>query len=206
MFMHVPGRAELIKVEPSPRQLLWLDIEMTGPDDSTHDKLLHIVGVAGDFGFTEDAVYEGVAYYKWEDIQPLIKGNSEFWNRHPDLEERYKSLAETGIPIETIDAQLAEFIDIHFTEPAILAGNSVFEDRKWIKRHLPSVESLLDRRIVDVSTLKLCARGLWGVKFPKVESHDPLDDIRESRQELVALLRFLRCSPKDPLSFLPFQE
>lgn len=189
--MDLPLELGLAEASTSPDQLLWLDIEMTAAEDPETDKILHIAGVVGDFGFTEHAVYEALVYYRWEEIEPLIRLNGDFWDRHPELEARYIDVSETGIPIDEIDSHLAAFIESNFSEPAILAGNSIFEDRKWIRRHLPTVESLLDRRMVDVSSLKLCARGLWGVKYPKVESHDPMDDIRESRQELVALLRFI---------------
>lgn len=69
-----------------------------------------------------------------------------------------------------------------------LAGNSVYVDRTFLKKYMPSIDEFLHYRIIDVSTVKeLCKR--WDLdgynEAPKKKFvHRALDDIIESIGEL----------------------
>lgn len=67
--MNRPLGVELMEVPPFPQQLLWLDIEMTGPEDLVRDKILHIAGVSGDFGFNNTLAKNGkiTGVIDWDD-------------------------------------------------------------------------------------------------------------------------------------------
>jgi oligoribonuclease len=62
----------------------------------------------------------------------------------------------------------------------------VWQDRRFIDAHMPSLGHFLHYRTVDVSTLKeLVKRWYPALELPKKkETHRALDDIRESIQEL----------------------
>jgi oligoribonuclease len=70
----------------------------------------------------------------------------------------------------------------------VLAGNSIHQDRRFIRHYMPALEKRLHYRMVDVSTIKELARR-W---YPQViarqpakhDSHRALDDVRESIDEL----------------------
>ena len=82
------------------------------------------------------------------------------------------------------------FIDAHVpgSERPVLAGNSIHQDRRFIRRYMPALEKRLHYRMVDVSTIKELARR-W---YPQIiarqpakrDTHRALDDIRESIDEL----------------------
>ena len=68
-----------------------------------------------------------------------------------------------------------------------MCGNSICQDRRFMARHMPTLEAFFHYRNVDVSTLKeLCRR--WRPEliagFKKHQLHTALADIRESVEEL----------------------
>ncbi len=67
-----------------------------------------------------------------------------------------------------------------------LAGNSIGQDRLFLRKEMPAVNDYLHYRNVDVSTLKELARRWYpdSPEFKKKNTHRALDDIRESIAEL----------------------
>jgi len=67
-----------------------------------------------------------------------------------------------------------------------LCGNSVWQDKLFLQKHMPRLGNFFHYRILDVSTIKLVVNR-WTKKyklFKKIESHRALDDIKESIDEL----------------------
>ncbi len=80
---------------------------------------------------------------------------------------------------------IVELIKENFgEEPAILAGNSIWNDRNFIRQWWPEVDSLLHYRMLDVSSLKILMQGKYGYVFEKDSSHRAFDDIQASIAEL----------------------
>jgi oligoribonuclease len=77
-------------------------------------------------------------------------------------------------------------------EPAVLAGNSIHNDRIFIKKWWPEVEALLHYRMLDVTTLKIIMQGKYGYEFEKNDAHRAFDDIQASIAELQHYLEKLR--------------
>ena len=68
-----------------------------------------------------------------------------------------------------------------------MCGNSICQDRRFLARYMPNLESWFHYRNLDVSTLKeLVARWKPSIAggFAKKGTHKALDDIRESIDEL----------------------
>jgi len=68
-----------------------------------------------------------------------------------------------------------------------MCGNSIGQDRRFLYRYMPKLEAYFHYRNIDVSTIKeLAARWAPHVKdgFKKQSSHQALDDIIESIEEL----------------------
>ncbi|MEE3279419.1 MAG: oligoribonuclease, partial [Pseudomonadota bacterium] len=66
-------------------------------------------------------------------------------------------------------------------------GNSIWQDRRFLARYMPSLESYLHYRIIDVSTVKeLAERWAPAVldEVVKKGNHRALDDVLESIDEL----------------------
>jgi oligoribonuclease len=68
-----------------------------------------------------------------------------------------------------------------------LCGNSIYQDRRFLRRYMPELEQWFHYRNLDVSTLKELARR-WAPDLydglNKKNTHKALDDIRDSIDEL----------------------
>ncbi len=71
-------------------------------------------------------------------------------------------------------------------QEGILAGNSIWQDRRFLARYMPALEGYLHFRQVDVTSFKIVMRGWLGEKanFPKSKAHTALEDVRASIAEL----------------------
>jgi oligoribonuclease len=93
-------------------------------------------------------------------------------------------------PISVVEAEAATlgFLEAHVPRnSAPLCGNSVWQDRRFLSRYMPTLESYLHYRLIDVSSLKELVRRwrpdlLAGIS--KQNAHTALADIRESIDEL----------------------
>jgi oligoribonuclease len=87
------------------------------------------------------------------------------------------------------EEQVLAFIRAHCPERTTpLCGNSIHQDRRFLRRYMPKVDAYLHYRMVDVSTVKELVKRWYpdvGRRMPsKTETHRALEDIRESIQEL----------------------
>jgi len=163
-----------------PTKLLWVDLEMTGLDPQK-DVILEIAAEVTDFTFKTLASYEALIQHsettlasmnEWASAQHAASG----------LTERVRT---QGRPEEEIKHELMGFIKAQFgEEPAILAGNSIHNDRLFIKQWWPEVDALLHYRMLDVSSFKILMQGKYGVVYDKKDVHRAFDDIQASIAEL----------------------
>jgi len=115
------------------------------------------------------------------------------WNQEHHGESGLLALIPKGKPMKDVDTELSEWIGKHFGEErAILAGNSINQDRLFIRAYLPKVEIRLHYRMLDVTSWKVVYNGLFGRKFKKKEAHRAVDDILESIDEFKYYLSFVR--------------
>jgi len=75
-----------------------------------------------------------------------------------------------------------------------MCGNSICQDRRFLHRLMPELESWFHYRSLDVSTLKVLASH-WMAENPKEfhkeNRHEALSDIRESIEELRFYRQFM---------------
>ena len=75
-----------------------------------------------------------------------------------------------------------------------MCGNSICQDRRFLHRLMPELESWFHYRNLDVSTLKVLASHWMPVHskdYEKENRHEALSDIRESIEELRYYRRFM---------------
>jgi len=64
-------------------------------------------------------------------------------------------------------------------------GNSIAQDRRFLRRYMPALEDFFHYRSVDISTIKELVRRWYNLVPPeKKTAHRALDDIKESIDEL----------------------
>jgi oligoribonuclease len=169
--------------------LLWIDLEMTGLNDQ-EDKILEVAAIATDWDFNEVATYEAVVRVEPELAKTRMVG--QFWDKHSTVRDQLlKQNDERGVPSSSVESDLLAFIDEHFASdaPVYLAGNSIWNDRRFIAVEWPSLDAKLHYRMLDVSAWKLVFDNKYHKKFLKPDMHRAADDIRGSIDELKYYLK-----------------
>lgn len=166
--------------------LVWLDMEMTGLDP-VRERIIEIATILTDGQLTEIAVGPELVIHQADDVLAAM----DDWNtRHHGASGLTQRVKESAVGDADAEAQTIAFINAHVPakERPVLAGNSIHQDRRFIRRYMPALEKRLHYRMVDVSTIKELARR-W---YPQIiarqpqkrDTHRALDDIRESIDEL----------------------
>lgn len=178
----------MIDKNATPTKLLWIDLEMTGLDPSK-DRIVEVAIDITDFDFKTLANYEAVIHQSDEVINTM---NPWAASQHSasGLTARIRDSKKTE---QEVIGEVVGLIKAHFgDEPAILAGNSIHNDRIFIQRWWPEVETLLHYRMLDVSSLKVLMQGKYGYVFEKDSNHRAFDDIQASIAELYDYLEQLK--------------
>ncbi|MDR0590965.1 MAG: oligoribonuclease [Candidatus Nomurabacteria bacterium] len=175
----------------SKASLLWIDLEMTGLDP-VEDKILEVAAIATGWDFSEVATYEAVV-----SVDPVLAEQrmvGEFWDKFSAVRQALlEQNLQSGQPSTQVERELIKFIDKYFdkTKPVYLAGNSVWNDRKFIELQWPRLDKKLHHRMLDVSAWKLVFEQKFDKKFTKPDAHRAADDIRGSISELKNYLKYL---------------
>jgi oligoribonuclease len=169
-------------------KLLWVDLEMTGLD-AQNDVIIEVAAEVTDWTFKTLASYEAVIH---QTDEVLARANP--WAREQHAKSGLTERVRTeGRPEQDVVHELVGFIQAQFgSEPAVLAGNSIHNDRLFIKRWWPEVDALLHYRMLDVSSWKLVMQGKYGVSFDKNDAHRAFDDIQASIAELQFYLEWFK--------------
>lgn len=161
-------------------KLLWVDLEMTGLD-AENDVIIEVAAEVTDWSFKTLASYEAVIHHA-DDVLERANPWAKAQHARSGLTERVRT---EGRSEKEVVHELVGFIQAQFgSEPAVLAGNSIHNDRLFVKRWWPEVDGLLHYRMLDVSSWKLVMQGKYGVSFEKTDAHRAFDDIQASIAEL----------------------
>ena len=112
------------------------------------------------------------------------------WNtKHHGASGLTERVRESTVSEGEAERQIVEFLRQHCAErSAPLAGNSIHQDRRFIRRYMTELDAFLHYRMIDVSTVKELVRRWYPdvhKKLPrKNDTHRALDDIQESVAEL----------------------
>lgn len=179
------------KKNERPTRLLWMDLEMTGLD-AQKDIILEVAAEVTDFEFHTLGSYEARVKHNASNMAQLMQANT-WWQEYPANRDDFIKNAATGKPLKTVERELIEFVETHFGgSPAILAGNSIHNDRNFIKRWWPAFDLKLHYRMLDVTSLKLLLQGKFGKEYIKSNSHRAYDDIQASIAELQFCVDFIK--------------
>ena len=160
-----------------PTKLLWMDLEMTGLDPE--QRIIEVAVLITDFEFNELARYEAILNQPEEVLE-----NAEDWPKQ-NMQEVFKLVRESTMSEEQVIQDLVDLTKQHFgDERAVLAGNSIHQDRRFIRRWWQPLEELLHYRMIDVSSFKIWLQGAKQEEYIKKEAHRAMGDIQESIDEL----------------------
>ena len=165
--------------------LVWIDCEMTGID-AVNDALIEVAVIITDAQL--QPVDEGISVV----IKPLagaIERMDDFVTRMHANSGLLEEL-DAGVSMQAAQDSVLSYIQRFVPEAgiALLAGNSVGNDRLFLARDMPEVIDHLHYRIVDVSSIKELARRWYPQDFDaapaKTGNHRALGDIQDSIDEL----------------------
>lgn len=171
-------------VRPNEFNLVWVDMEMTGLDPD-NDRVIEVAAIVTDPHL--NVLAEGPVFAIHQ--PDAVLDGMDAWNKgthgRSGLIDRVKASTVTEAQAE---AAMIDFLRQYVPAgKSPMCGNSICQDRRFMARHMPKLESFFHYRNLDVSTLKeLCRR--WRPEliagFKKHQLHTALADIRESVEEL----------------------
>jgi len=171
--------------DSADERLVWIDLEMSGLDVEAC-RILEVAVLVTDSQLNLVAEGPDLVLHQPDAVLDAM----DAWNtEHHGASGLSAAVRRSTLDEAEAERQVLAFVAAHCAPgSAPLAGNSVWMDRLFLRRHMPRLESYLHYRIVDVSTIKELVRR-WAptlaARLPaKAERHRALDDIRESVAEL----------------------
>lgn len=162
---------------------VWLDLEMTGLDEQSC-VILQVAMVITD---PQLKVLASIDLPIWQPESALSAMIPVVRSMHTknSLLDRVRT---SEYSLAQAEDELMKILTTHVGyKRGVLAGNSIYVDRRFLQRFMPSFESYLHYRQIDVSSVKLLTQSWYGGKYKapkKPSAHTALEDIKESIDEL----------------------
>ena len=164
------------------RHLVWLDMEMSGLDPATC-RPLEMATIVTDSDLKILAEGPNLVIHQPDEVLDAM----DPWNTSHHAESGLtESVRNARMSCAQAEAMTLQFLR-DWTHPgrSPLCGNSIGQDRRFLRRYMADLNRHFHYRIIDISSLKELAVRWYGIEPPaKKESHRALDDIRESIEEL----------------------
>ena len=164
--------------------LIWIDLEMTGLD-TERDQVIEIATIVTDSNLNILAEGPMLAIHQPAEVMEAM----DEWNTRQHggsgLTERVR---KSDLSEADAEARTLAFLKQHVPAGASpMCGNSICQDRRFLARCMPRLETYFHYRNLDVSSLKELVNR-WAPDLAdglvKRGKHLALDDIRDSIDEL----------------------
>lgn len=165
--------------------LIWLDLEMTGLNP-VKDAILEIATVITDSRLKPVAQGPSLVIYQPDSVLERM----DEWNvNQHTLSGLLAKVRESRISLAEAEEQTLSFVrEWCLPQTAPLCGNSVYQDRAFLRTYMPHLNAFPHYRLIDVSSVKELVNR-WYPKniyanYKKPEVHRALDDIYDAVEEL----------------------
>ena len=117
-----------------------------------------------------------------------ILKSMEAWSRyHHKKSGLTDACRESKLSLKKAEQQVLDLVKQYcHPKTAPLCGNTIWQDRRFLVKYMPKLESYLHYRVVDVSSVKELVERWYEHKMPRLkhQTHRVAEDIRESIEEL----------------------
>ncbi len=169
---------------PSSDYLIWIDLEMTGLKPDT-DVIIEMATIVTDANLKIVAEGPVIAIHQPDSVLEAMDDWNKRTHAASGLIDRVRESKYTMASAEARTLEVLKVLVEANSSP--ICGNSICQDRRFLARHMPTLEKFFHYRNLDVSTLKELARR-WAPDllggFVKQGEHKALADIQESIREL----------------------
>lgn len=167
------------------KNLVWIDLEMTGLDPQ-QDQILEVACVVTNNNLDVIATMPSLLI---KTPQKALDGMIPVVKELHTVSGLLKALHSATLSCAQVEQRVLAFVQQYCqSQTAPLCGNSVWMDKMFIKEHMPALYAYLHYRIIDVSTIKELVQRWYPhdqqATVSKKNSHRALEDIQESIAEL----------------------
>ena len=163
--------------------LIWIDLEMTGLDLEKM-VIVEIASVVTDDNLNIIAKGPNIAINHSEDVLNSMEEWSMTQHKASGLLDRIRA---SDYDCRRAEQETLKFLSSYCKKgESPMCGNSIWQDRRFLKRYMPDLEEFFHYRMIDVSTIKELVMR-WYPSIPpyeKKEVHLALSDIYECINEL----------------------
>jgi len=168
----------------NPNNLIWIDMEMTGLDPEK-ERIIEIATMITDNDL--NILAEGPVFAIHQSDNLLARMDS--WNTSHHTASGLVDRVRASTTSEAVaEAKTLAFLQEYVPKgKSPMCGNSIHQDRRFLRRYMPVLEAFFHYRLIDVSTIKELAMRWAPDVYSKVQKesrHLARDDILESIDEL----------------------
>lgn len=174
-----------MKKKERTNHLIWIDLEMTGliPE---RDSVLEIACVVTDNDLNIIAQGPDLIIHASDE---QLSHMSEWVQKHHAQSGLLDLVKQSNISLQEAENETLAFLSKNCPKEVVpLCGNSVWQDRAFMRVHMPKIAEFVHYRTIDVSSIKELVNRWYPenpyADFKKHNKHRALDDIMESIEEL----------------------
>ena len=165
--------------------IVWVDLEMTGLNPE-HDQIIEFAMLLTNKEL--EIISRGPQVIIHQPLATLM--GMDNWNRRQHRQSGlWDEVLVSKNTIKDAEQQAVDFLRHNYPDDKklVLAGNSIWQDRRFIIKYMPQLNEMFHHRMIDVSTIKQL-NSMWypehGSFIKKSSNHRALADIEESVDEL----------------------
>ena len=167
-----------------PNNLIWIDMEMTGLQPDA-DRIIEVALIVTDPQLAVLAESPAWVLHQPNEVLDAMDSWNKSTHGKSGLIERVRASPLAEAQVESLALEFLKPLAPAGVSP--MCGNSICQDRRFLARWMPRLESHFHYRNLDVSTLKELVKR-WKPEaakgYAKEGKHQALADIYDSLEEL----------------------